>query len=185
MDKAIGAGDVDGDGNPDIVGSSGAWRSATAQGTSRFPVPFASGDDGPTVLVTDVNADGMPDIVLHLRVRRASPSFSTRGNRAFGAPTAFPVLHAGSSGLAAADFDGDGRVDLAVGINDLNGTVTSPAISVLPGDGHGGFGAPIEVDASGGSHNSLFVADLNGDGKPDLVANNQSGASFSVLLNGR
>ncbi|MDQ2787621.1 MAG: VCBS repeat-containing protein, partial [Chloroflexota bacterium] len=78
---------------------------------------------------------------------------------------------------AVADLNGDGKADLVVANHD-NGTV-----SVLLGKGDGTFtsapGSPITV---GAGPVALALADLNNDGKKDLVVANQDGNSISVLL---
>lgn len=69
-----------------------------------------------------------------------------------------------SHGSVAADFDGDGHMDLAVA------TAGSPTtVRVLPGRGDGTFGTPRDfVDATSSSH-ALFAADLDGDGRAELI----------------
>ena len=62
-------------------------------------------------------------------------------------------------------MNGDGRADLAVA-NDLDNTV-----SVLLGNGTGGFGAKTDF-ATGVSPHSVAIGDVNGDGKPDLAVAN-------------
>lgn len=70
-----------------------------------------------------------------------------------------------SRGSVAADFDGDGHMDLAVA------TAESPTtVRVLPGRGDGTFGTPRDfVDPTIGSH-ALFAADLDGDGRAELIS---------------
>ena len=67
--------------------------------------------------------------------------------------------------VVAADLNGDGRADLAV-VNGQGGTV-----SVLLAQSGGGFGTPqsFAANAGVGQLRSLAAADLNGDGKTDLV----------------
>ncbi len=86
------------------------------------------------------------------------------GDGTFGAETAYAV-GTNPYSIAFGDFNGDGRVDLATG--------TGPTVSVLLGVGDGTFGAATQYDASG----VVKVADVNGDGKLDLVT-----SSVSVLL---
>jgi hypothetical protein len=64
--------------------------------------------------------------------------------------------------VAAADINGDGRVDL-VSANELGKTVT-----VLTNNGLGGFGSNATLHLSG-NPTALVLADLTGDGKPDLA----------------
>src|SRR6266516_3725403 len=84
----------------------------------------------------------------------------------------------GPSGMAVGDFNGDGKLDLAVvNFGDWN-------IYVLLGNGVGTFQAARSVYfASGGGFPWYVVtADFNGDGKLDLAVSNYGDNSFSVLL---
>jgi hypothetical protein len=68
--------------------------------------------------------------------------------------------------VAAADFNGDGKLDLAVGNVDVE---TNPnTVAILMGKGDGTFAPPILHPVAGA--NSLAVADFNGDGNLDMVA---------------
>jgi CSLREA domain-containing protein len=75
--------------------------------------------------------------------------------------------------VAVGDFNGDGKLDLAVA-NFTN-------VSVLLGDGAGGFGAATSFSA-GTNPISVAVGDFNGDGKLDLAVANFSSSNVSVLL---
>jgi hypothetical protein len=97
----------------------------------------------------------------------ATPSFGAKSDFATGV---FPVS------VAAADFDRDGAPDLAVANAGVN------TVSVLLGDGAGGFGAKSDFAAGGGF--SVAAADFDRDGAPDLAVANELADTISVLLNG-
>jgi hypothetical protein len=79
--------------------------------------------------------------------------------------------------IVAADFNGDGKLDLAIANQD-DSTVT-----ILLGNGDGTFtpatGSPVAV---GSGPYALAVADLNSDGKLDLLVANQNDTSVTILL---
>jgi hypothetical protein len=88
------------------------------------------------------------------------------------------VQSVGASSLpflaAVADFTGDGKPDLVV--LSTVGTASTGILSLFPGKGDGTFGAAQTIDTYGpiegygyGVGNQLATADLNGDGKPDLI----------------
>jgi hypothetical protein len=82
--------------------------------------------------------------------------------------------------VAAADLNGDGRLDLVVVNNRSND------LSMLWGNGDGTFEDSGITYATGADPTSVAVADLNGDGKPDLAVTNATyitTGTVSVLLN--
>src|SRR5207245_629625 len=81
-----------------------------------------------------------------------------------------------SQSIKIADLNGDNNPDLIVADSSFGGSV-----AVLLGDGSGGFGAPTLSSSGAGYAYSLAVADLNGDGKPDLVVGSAN-PSVSVML---
>jgi VCBS repeat protein len=86
--------------------------------------------------------------------------------------------------MAAADFNGDGKLDLVVTNSPCAQGCGFPSnISVLLGNGDGTFQNPVSFPTRGRSALKLTVADFNGDGKPDVATANENSKSVSVLLN--
>jgi hypothetical protein len=108
--------------------------------------------------------------------RRCRPQVEALGERLL--PSFTPVAPvpdgAGPLSVAVADFNGDGKPDLAVA-NFKSGTG-----SIRLGNGAGGFTAAPDVPVGGGP-DSVAVGDFNGDGKPDLAV--ATGSNVTVLLN--
>src|SRR4029079_1097125 len=81
--------------------------------------------------------------------------------------------------VAVADLNGDGKTDIIT--PDLNISKNAAFVCVLLGNGDGTFGAPATF-ATGALSSSIAVADVNRDGKVDLVVGNEDSDSVSVLL---
>src|SRR5262249_118184 len=89
------------------------------------------------------------------------------------------------SSMVLGDFNGDGRVDLAVG-NAFAGPESSDSVSVLLGNEDGTFKSGVTYPVDFGPY-SLVSGDFNGDGRTDLAVVNQGSylvgnGSVSVLL---
>ena len=124
----------------------------------------------------DFNGDNRTDVAVAI----GTPGVAVVLANASGGFLA-PVVHAvagGAHGLAdPADLNGDGRLDLFTIAGDEN--EPAPGASVLFGDGAGGFGGAVEVTSDFVYFPTL--ADVNGDGRPDLVGIS-SLSSFGVWL---
>ena len=182
---AIAVGDLNGDGIPDVAvanysdgpgaGSVSVFLS-TGHGGMAPPEQYSAGGGPHAVAIADVDGDLIPDLVV-ANFRSGSVSLLL-GNPAPARGTFTPAVDlpagAGASGVVAADFNGDGHMDLAVSL--WNGTEAR----VLLGRGGGVFdpavGYPVASNA-----NAIAVDDLDHDGHADLVVACYSANSLSLL----
>ncbi len=81
--------------------------------------------------------------------------------------------------VAVADFNGDGALDIAVGVTN---TGSGDLVQVWLNDGNGNFTQSSSTYASGAGPVAMVVADFNKDGYPDLAIVNNGGAAVTILL---
>lgn len=179
--------DFDGDGDPDVLCVTpntltmlvNSVTAFTAVHVFQFPVP----DYGNAVAVADVDNDGDIDIVsanygwssaMPLQIV-PHPGYLLRNNGA-GAfihdPIALPSASEPYSSLAAADFDGDGDIDLVQGGYNLR---------VLTNDSTGNFGAHSPPVAAVGAVYDLTAFDADGDSDVDVAC--ATGAGEQLFVN--
>jgi sugar lactone lactonase YvrE len=114
----------------------------------------------------DFNGDGRQDIAAINSGAEAIDILLSNGDGTFTSAAGIPLtIH--PYAIAVGDFNQDGKLDIVVATPQT--AITSPAqLLIFLGNGDGTFraaGGKTYPDAA----NSIFVADLNGDGKPDLV----------------
>ena len=160
--------DLNGDGKPDMV-VSGNVLLGNGNGTFQNLISFGNGGQ-PPVAVLDVNGDGKPDLIVG-----AAGVLLGNGNGTFQRQTNFGN---GSAVLAVGDVNGDGKPDLIVA-NNYNSSI----LSVLLANGNGTFQGQTNLVTGLQPFTSVTVADVNGDGRPDLVIAYKYNNDGTVLLN--
>lgn len=192
--------DLDGDGKPDLItvdrmtNTFSVLRNTSTSGTittSSFAakVDFSTDSTPGFVVVGDLDGDGKPEIVVANQFKNTITVYKNKANSGSITTSSFatPVklltdtLSLPTS-VAIADMDGDGKAELII-VNSYRDKV-----SVLKNIGAKGvvssatFAAAINY-TTGTGPTTVVVADIDGDGKPDMAISNFSAKSVSVLRN--
>jgi hypothetical protein len=186
--NAIAVADIDANGFPDILGMVStelgglptqgyvSTRLQSSAGTFVMPTRFGVGTGPANLVVTDVNGDGRPDLVVAnaddqtVTVRLADPA----------RPGFFlPATVLTTSGrrpldVAVGDLNGDGRMDIVVAASGAN------SVLVFTQTATGTFNPPVAY-AVGGDPQAMTVADLDGNGLTDIAVATAAN-TVSVLL---
>src|ERR1035438_4422365 len=149
-----------------------------------------------SVAVADVNGDGKPDLVVSGEVivngvegDGSVDIFLGNGDGTFQAATSYDSGGTNAYSVAVADVNGDGKPDLVVvnecasGSSGVSCSVPG-VIGVLLGNGDGTFRTARTFESGGDNWSHVMVADVNGDGKIDLLVRNFCGSSSTCRENG-
>lgn len=189
---AITAGDLDGDGKPEVIVSNygspklAIFRNTSTTGAISFasPIYYALGNYTTGVVVEDCNGDGKPEIVVSSAADNLVSVYannSTTGSLSF-SPKMDLHLPPGTLpfNVIVSDLDGDGKPDLA----SVNAATNTVSVFRNTGSTGGALSFAANVDFSvGGGPQDLAVGDIDGDGKPDLAVVNNGDATITLLQN--
>jgi hypothetical protein len=174
--------DLNQDGRPDALVSlpdTGLVQLLLGSGDGRFSqsATYAVAPGRGDLVLADVNGDGIRDLVV------ASTGIATLlGNPdgTFGAP-----VYSGGSGMwmVAADFNRDGRLDVASVGKNFPSSGIPRTVDIYRGNGDGSFGPPQYMFVSDNGVRAISAGDMNGDGWPDLVIGESDSRALHVYLN--
>ena len=199
--NVISIGDFNGDGKPDFAVSNGnslnyisVFLNSTTPGASTPTFSnglapgnfFATGTNPISCTSADINGDGKPDLIsqnssggsISVLLNATPPGNATP---VFSSSVNFTTTPTTTLFLFAGDLNGDGKPDIAV-TNGTSNTVSVLLNTTTTGSATPTFSAKTDF-AVGSNARNVAIADLNGDGNPDLAVTNNSGNSVSVLLN--
>jgi FG-GAP-like repeat len=185
----VAIGDMNGDGLSDLISAdyNVSLFLQTSPATFASPISLYSGGAN-WVAVGDLNGDGIPDVALTDSVGvKLLMHTGAVGTTTYAAPVAVFTQtansdFAGANLIAIADVNGDGLNDLVITDPGPSGGA-APTVSVLLQDvAHPGQFLPAVsyATASGSLAQDIIVADVNGDGLPDIVIGGTD--AVSVLL---
>lgn len=194
--------DFDRDGRPDIVVANhysipatiSVFRNLTSgagliQFAPRMDLP--AGYNPRELTTADIDNDGKPDIIVANQGASSVSVFRniSSGNGIISFAPKFDLATPMNSNLPAnswpesiaiGDFNGDGKLDIAVANNNAPGS-----ISIFPNNSTPTSLAflPRQDFTTGNNPYSIAAGDINGDGKPDITVSNEIDNTVSVLIN--
>ncbi|HEY0376964.1 MAG TPA: VCBS repeat-containing protein, partial [Pyrinomonadaceae bacterium] len=184
----IAAGDINGDGVPDLVvphrdgDQSYIFINDGKSGfAERHPFGPANAETR-SVALADLDGDGRLDIIIGDQARDGASVYFNQGGVKFSDPVPIGEKTESVYSIAVADMNGDGNADVVLGNLETPG-------AVLINDGTGRKFTRISFGDKQGTVYGLALGDVNGDGSPDIVAARSDAPSMlyfnSLVIKGR
>jgi Big-like domain-containing protein/VCBS repeat protein len=143
-------------------------------GSFQKPTFYPAGSELYSATLADINADGNLDLFLDDLPPIATGGYQVteqlgNGDGTFGAPNTLLSNYIVSD-VKVADLTGDGKPDVLLSAEELDGSdVSTGGLFLINGNGDGTFGARTQI-AGGNWFFNTAIADLNGDSIPDIAA---------------
>jgi hypothetical protein len=174
---ALLAGDLDGDGHPDLLTNGSAIHAFLNRGDGSFAAAVDStGTELVAPVLGDFNGDAELDVAVTHRSAGMVGVLLGNGDGTFQVSHDSPTSEPNAWSLAAGDLDQDGKLDLVAPISSVNNVV-----DVLKGNGDGSF-QTAAMWTAGADPEYAAIADLDGSGALDVVATNWVSGNVSVAL---
>jgi hypothetical protein len=180
----LAVGDFNGDGWPDLAAITGSASNLgltifmNQQGLLQPAFAYAISSGTMAIAAADLNGDTFDDVILGDSVAQTVSVWSSNGDGTFASKVDYAAGPTARGSLQAADFSGDGVLDLVSGVGQ---------ILYLQGLGDGGLASYATINDQPGFSTRFGLGDLNGDRTPDIaVASflNGTGDVFAYLGNG-
>jgi hypothetical protein len=157
-----------------LVAVSTLTSSAGAQSAPSFAASsYATGGPAVALAIGDWNRDGKPDVATAEGSSGTLSLLFGNGQGGLALPVTISLglpAGIGPTSIAGGDFNGDGNPDIVCMIGPPYGQSGLQGVSVLLGNGSGGFASPIVTDGGPGFGDTVFaVADFDEDGKLDIA----------------